>query len=800
MKGVYRRVDKRVTDYSAALNRKEKMFVMECRMPQFAPNYTLAIIGGDAILGDWDSMRSHFLSDEDFPVWRTILPMDLCERGVEFKFVVIDKDTNFFVAWELGDNRVFSTLEAGNREFSIADTNGAIHSIEMPVVDLFPPSFDIEPWRGRGVVVPLFSVRTPRSAGIGDFGDLNSVVDWLVERKMSVLQLLPINDTTISFDLNDSYPYSINSTIALHPQYVSLRDVGALDDKAAMASFRLRAKKLNALDVVDYEGVSRLKEEYMRMAFNGSVGAKTLRSSNYKSFIAENRVEWLEAYALYRALAAVKYKSFEFDKWGKDAVFNDRVVDRYLGAFAIGGESRDIAKEFDFQCFVQYHLHSQLKIAVGYARGKGVAFKGDLPIGVNRYSVDCWVAPQLFNFGLQAGAPPDAFSAFGQNWVFPIYNWSEMANDDYRWWQRRLRFMANYFDIYRIDHILGFFRIWSIPVGSIHAQLGYYTPAKSLTVEEIEAFGFRFNAVQHTTPYITDDILERLFDEDVRNRVKLIYFIAEKSADSDTIFYHFKREYASQKLLQNNIVDDVRDREICDKLMALHDEVLFIEDAGEKGRYYPRIDGANTLIYKSLSDSFKIAFDIIYRDFFNDRNNELWLASAEAKLPELLNATDMLACGEDLGAMPAGVVEFMQEHQILSLEVERMAKSDVQSNGFGDPAKYPYLSVATTSTHDLSSLRGWWQEDREATQRYYNEVLGYGGIAPLRLNATLAEQILSRYRNTPSMLTIIPWADFMAANVGENLPNPDFDPSSERINDPSDSDHCWRYRVPQTLK
>ncbi|MFI3328698.1 MAG: 4-alpha-glucanotransferase [Rikenellaceae bacterium] len=795
-KGLFRRVDSQPTDYSVALGEQE-MFVLECRLPNITPNHTLAIIGGDSALGDWDAMRGYIMDDGDYPVWRAILPVDLCERGVEFKFIIIDRVTNYFVAWELGDNRVFSLLESGRKRYDIADSNGAVHTIEMPFYEAFSPSFDLAPWRGAGVALPLFSVRTEESAGVGDFRDLRSVVDWAAERNVSVVQLLPLNDTTIHGSWGDSYPYSINSTVALHMQYISLHDVGELSDKREAEEFERRAKELNDLPEVDYEGVMALKDRYMRTIFRSAIGIKVQKSNDYKDFVASNSGEWLESYALYKSLAIVKYNGcFDFREWGEDSQYDEKVRNRYRGVFAIGDECAKIADEFDYQCFVQYHLHKQLRQSADYARSRGVTLKGDLPIGVSRCSVDCWVWPQLFQFGMQAGAPPDDFSAFGQNWGFPTYDWSAMASEKFAWWKLRLKKMSQYFDLYRIDHILGFFRMWSIPVGSLHAQLGHFSPAKPLSIDEIEAFGFAFDAAKHTTPYITDELLDARFGDDIRNRIKIIYFIAEIDSKSDTTCYHFKKEYANQSLVmsRSSEVGAVRDA-----LVALHDEVLFVEDSANKGYYHPRIDGANTLAYSSLDQSSKAAFDAIYRDFYFERNNELWLASAEEKLPALIEATDMLVCGEDLGVIPANVAEFLAAHKILSLEVERMPKSASNIDGFGEPNRYPYLSVATTSTHDMSSLRGWWQEDREATQRYYNDILGFGGIAPLRLTAAIAERILERHKAGKSMFTIIPWADLMAADATQNRPDPTYDPRTERINDPSDADHYWRYRMPQKL-
>ena len=142
--------------------------------------------------------------------------------------------------------------------------------------------------------------------------------------------------------------------------------------------------------------------------------------------------------------------------------------------------------------FIQFHLHLQLLEATNYARANGVVLKGDIPIGISRNSVEAWTEPHYFNLNGQAGAPPDDFSVNGQNWGFPTYNWEVMEQDDYSWWMKRFRKMSEYFDAYRIDHILGFFRIWEIPMHAVHGLLGQFVPSLPMSREEIESYGLPF--------------------------------------------------------------------------------------------------------------------------------------------------------------------------------------------------------------------------------------------------------------------------------------------------------------------
>ena len=180
-----------------------------------------------------------------------------------------------------------------------------------------------------------------------------------------------------------------------------------------------------------------------------------------------------------------KNQTPDFRKWGEFSRYDSDRLQRMLGVYP------EAKKEIDFWCFIQYLLHTQFSEVKDYAQENGVALKGDIPIGVNRNSVDAWTSPELFNMDTQTGAPPDDFSYFGQNWGFPTYNWQAMAENGFAWWISRFRKMSDYFDAYRIDHILGFFRIWEIPLRATQGLLGTFSPALPYSAEEISHAVFR---------------------------------------------------------------------------------------------------------------------------------------------------------------------------------------------------------------------------------------------------------------------------------------------------------------------
>ncbi len=727
--------------------------------PRVASSQDLYMVGSCEALGAWSVEKGVKMLDGDFPYWTS--PSIAISRELlfaEYKFVVVDRVSGAVVEWESGANRNFECAH-GVSEHSI-------YINESPAV------FNFGQWRGAGVAIPVFSLRSEESMGVGEFLDLKKMVDWAAMTDQKIIQILPINDTMMGGTWEDSYPYNANSIFALHPQYISLKKVGKLSSKAEMAKVEAEGKRLNALPAVDYEAVNALKSSYLHKIY-AQVGAKTMAKRDYKKFFDENQY-WLESYALF-SLLRDNYSTPDFNKWGDNAVYSQELLESYKA---------EKSTELGYYYFVQYHLHCQLLEAKEYAASKGVAFKGDIPIGVSRTSVDVWVNPRLFRLDSQAGAPPDDFSVMGQNWGFPTYNWEAMAEDGYAWWKARFAKMAEYFDAYRIDHILGFFRIWEIPLDAVHGLLGYFNPALPYTPAQMrEWYGFSFDT-SYTKPAINGWLLYHIFGErkaEVENT-----YLVQNGMDS----YTFRAEYNSQV----KVMAAVEDVALRDGLMSLFTEVLFVEDPHNAGHFHPRISAHSTFKYQAMSDFDKERYNEMYNDFYYHRHNDYWGGEALKKLPALISATNMLTCGEDLGMIPHCVPYVMESEQILSLEIQRMPKDPKLT--FGEPWNYPYRSVCTTSTHDMNPIRAWLREDVGASNRYFREILGIDYAMQEDCPAWVCERIVAQHVASPAMWTILPLQDWLS--IDEDLRAKD--PESERINVPANSRHYWRYRMHCTLE
>lgn len=447
---------------------------IEVEAPTLNRGERLALSGSTPSLGEWNPSQLRAMTHTGDARWAVSLE---ASEMAEYKFVVTDAATGEIVRWEEGDNR------------RLMATTGATVVRGLRLRDRIH-------WRGAGVAVPMFSLRSESSFGVGDFADLHLLADWCNKCGGNIIQILPINDTTMTGTWRDSYPYNANSTIALHPLYIRLEQVARLRKKADRERFESLGRELNALPQVDYERVLNAKFDYLRIAF-AEQGAKCLAGREYKEFIAKNE-GWLTPYAVYSVLRD-KYKTADFTKWGKYATYSAKECAKF---------AEKNAEQVDFYRYIQFHLDRQLHEAIEYGHSLGVALKGDIPIGVSRISVDAWVSPELFVMTSSAGAPPDDFSVTGQNWGFPIYNWDEMAKDGYAWWKTRFRKMAEYFDAYRIDHILGFFRIWEVPLDAVNALLGEFNPSLPYTADEIRWRGVDFDPSRDVAQdYSSDNVL-----------------------------------------------------------------------------------------------------------------------------------------------------------------------------------------------------------------------------------------------------------------------------------------------------
>lgn len=753
---------KRSAPKPSAKSKDKFTHTFKVKAPLVKDNESVCISGSGKTLGEWQMTKP--LPLNKCGSWWTI-KLDLSEEifPLVYKFGVYDKKGKQFLYFESGDNRI---VHAGpEKKKLIILHDGFIHLLNNT-------------WKGAGVSIPVFSLRSKKSFGVGEFNDLKLLADWAKQVGLRLIQILPVNDTIANHSWSDSYPYAAISAFALHPLYINLEKVAGKTNAAKIKALAISQQKLNKLAYVNYVEVVKTKLEVLKEIY-ANTSDDFFEDDDYKEFYSANKF-WLLPYAAFSYLRN-KHQTSDFSRWNGYSVYHKKTVEKSLG--------RDEAakREISFHYFVQYHLHKQLKEAADYCHKKGVVLKGDIPIGVYRYGCDTWVDSGLYKMDFQAGAPPDDFAVKGQNWGFPTYSWKKMQEDHFEWWRRRFEQMSNYFDAFRIDHILGFFRIWSIPIHAVEGIMGHFVPAIPVHINEFGEGGMWFNYDRLCKPFINDAVLEEV-SADLSPKIKASYLIRKEFG-----LYDLKPEYDTQRKVESHISaleeNDDNERLKTGLFDLISNVILFEEQGSHAQQFHFRIDADKTISFRHLEPEQRHKLYDLYINYFFKRQDDFWMKEAMHKLPYLKRATNMLICGEDLGMVPHCVPDVMQQLGILSLEIQRMPKKPATE--FFHPAEAPYLSVITPSTHDMSTIRGWWEEDKQKIASFYRHVLGHYGEPPYYCESWINRAIIIQHLYSPAMWSIFQLQDILGMSETLRRENP----HEERINVPADPNNQWKYRM-----
>jgi len=735
--------------------------VFRVKVPLLNKNEALCLIGDCEALGNWSTNNPVLMSQTDGNWWSADVDLNKLHGDVHYKYGVYDPENKQFRYFESGSDRIAPVINSKKTYVYLSDGFVRIAN---------------DTWKGAGVSLPVFSIRTKNNLGVGDFADIKLFVDWAEKVGLKLIQVLPLNDTTGTHTDSDVLPYAAISAFALNPLFLNLPAMGKLPATHPLQKeYKIKQAEWNALDLIAFLEIINYKLKYAKELYLLQKD-KFIQNQDFKAFFADNEY-WLAPYAAYCVLRD-QFGTSDYRQWKDFALYDaQQMVD-----FSSPTQPHfdDIAVNY----FIQYHLHVQLSDAAAYAHEHGVVLKGDIPIGVNRNSVDTWVSPELFHMDMQAGAPPDMFSVKGQNWELPTYNWEAMNRTGYDWWKKRFGQMSCYFDTFRIDHILGFFRIWQIPANQIEGIMGHLNPSTPIYVNEFADKGLWLDYNRFCKPYITDAILSDFFGDEA-SWVKVNCLQIE-----DGWIFRLQTPYQSQLNVENLFKAGKISERVKWGLFDLISNVLLFEVEGSHGtQFYPRFGMESLSTYRELDNYSKDRLRELYVDYFYRRQDAAWYKSGMEKLPALKRATNMMICGEDLGMMTPCVTAVMKELGILSLEVQRAPKSNKRE--FFHPSKAPYLSVVTPSTHDMSTIRGWWEEDRAVTQRFYNSQLGHWGEAPYFCDWWICRDIILQHLYAPSMWSVFQVQDLLSISETIRRPNP----HEERINVPSNSMSSWRYRL-----
>jgi 4-alpha-glucanotransferase len=617
-----------------------------------------------------------------------------------------------------------------------------------------------------GVAVPVSALRSSASCGVGEYPDLAALGAWAAGAGLEVIQLLPVNDTG-----SNSSPYSALSAFALHPLYLRLAGVrGAERYAAEIEAWR---RKSEVRPRLDYPGTLAFKLSVLERIHRDR-SAEIASDAGFAAWLAEN--PWVRPYAAFRALQRT-HGNASWETWGEAA------ADPAAAVRACWDARPD---ECRFQAWVQREAARQLAAASRELDSAGVRLKGDLPILMSQQSADVWHERRFFDSSMRAGAPPDMYSARGQMWGFPVYDWGAMAGDGYGWWKARLSQAARFFHAFRIDHVLGFFRIWQVPVTEWNGLLGWFDPAEALTRADLAAAGFDDAAVRWlSVPHVRgEDLRSRLGP--AADRVAGRYLLRIGTEDLYNLRPELHGEDAIRALDEPEAVSEALYRWHADRALL---------DAG-RDRFFPSWFHERSQAFLGLDEGRRRRLQDLVREP-RAASERIWERRGRDLLAMVRDASDMLVCAEDLGDVPECVPRVLADLGILGLRIERWAREWKRPGSpFIPPAEYPALTVATPSVHDTSTLRGWWEEDRAERQAYF-PLLELEGPCPERMTPETHAAIVERMLGARSRLCVFQLQELL--DLDPELWS--IDPRADRINVPGTvADTNWTWRMPLTVE
>lgn len=619
-----------------------------------------------------------------------------------------------------------------------------------------------------GTAVPLFSLYSKASIGIGEFLDLIPFARWCELCDFNIIQLLPVNDTG-----TESSPYSARSAFALNPVFINIQSVKG---SSSFEDEIIKAKaEFDELGKIDYYKISTWKRAILKKIFTSRYNE--LKSSKYLSqWIEQN--PWAKAYCVYCTLKSMNNESSWKDwKSYQNPSAND--IDKLWTKHH---------KECLYHAWMQRTAEMQFTAAVTEISKMGVNIKGDIPILINEDSADAWANRNYFSMEDRAGAPPDMFSYSGQNWGFPTYRWDNIERDDFSWWKNRLHQASKFYHAYRIDHVLGFFRIWSIPQTEVTGILGRFNPCIPLTWNVLNNAGFCRETLEYLRrPNYSANQLYDFFGDETNSIIET-YFEGLPNAPHRFVL---KQEFYSEK----QITSCNAPQAIKDALLRVYWNRIFIP-TGDENTFYPYWYWYNQPVLYTLPENEQQKLRELIGD--NEKAQEsLWEQNATKLLSVLAKETDMLVCAEDLGAVPHCVPKVLKNLNILSLRIERWARNwDAPYSPYYDMTEYPRLSVCTTSCHDTSTLRGLWKE-KDFDKNLYWSHAHMQGQAPDELTPPTVRNILTHVFSTNSLFCIPPVQDFLALSSTLST----IEPEKERVNIPGTVGGAnWTYRLPCSVE
>ena len=667
--------------------------------------------------------------------------------------------------------------------------------------------------RKTGIAVPLGALCSQKCPAVGDFPALKDFADFCQKSGIDVIQLLPVNDTGFQ-----SSPYSALSATALHPLYIRIENLPEFEDakkhcRPFSSAYKEFLKENAPGKRFDYAKVCAGKIELLHLLYSymiKTVDKKTNHGKNavnsdspsdpvsiaskfqiqMRNFIEDN--PWAIYYAVFKDLKD-SYSQASWKEWddGKKNMTRHQIELRW--------SNRALRVSHNFFIWCQIRAHEQFLDAAEYVRSKGIILKGDIPILINEDSVDCWAWPELFDQSMRVGSPPDFENPTGQRWGFPVYNWTAMQESGFAWWKERLSCASRYFSAFRLDHVIGFFRMWIYSEKETTAGLGHTNYYSTMEKEILLDQGFTEERLEWLSkPHIPMSSITAITgSEDLAEEAleKICYRIEGED------LWKFKEDVTSDSMIYSTefCTDEDMNRRIAKVFADKWLDRTLIEI--EEGQYVPIWTYSNTTAWKSLDDSER---EILLDEFrsLEEKNLEIWLGNGPCILEPIVSSTKMQPCGEDLGLNLPGLPNVLKSLNVVSLRVVRWTRFwDRDGAPYEAFDSYPDLSVTSVSVHDSSTMRQWWNEDKQSLYGFFDAAYKNGCPSEINPNGDFSPEaarfVLESAARTSSAWFINPLQDYLYLEGDFHSENPE----DERINVPGTvNEKNWTYRMPVNIE
>ena len=655
-----------------------------------------------------------------------------------------------------------------------------------------------------GTAIPLGALRTSKCSLIGEYSALKDMARFCKKTGMQIIQLLPVNDSG-----SESSPYSALTAFALHPIYISIPELKTYQsDSKIQKDYESFVKENQDSRRYDYKKILKAKIDFLQRIYKTETDSpKDFLSLKKKaaSFIEEN--PWIKEYAVYKRLKE-QFAEKSWTLWPKE--YQNPSAKEIESLFA----DKNFEKQTYFFIWCQIQAFAQFLSAKEFVKKQGILLKGDIPFLVNMDSDCVWAKREYFNTKLTAGSPPDSDNPYGQKWGFPCYNWTKLKKDSYIWWKQRLQVQERFFDACRLDHLLGFFRVWAIPPEELRGTMGYCFSAaqKDITKDALLKAGFSESRIKWLSkPHISTQKVCELSGLDWNCVSQILPAFMNRIGSED--LWLFKEEIKGSSDLLS--MADEQNRHLAQILAELWEDRCLIEIS--PGHFCQKWNYFNSTSWNSLDQAEKDTLSEIINETLANAE-KLWKKNATEILSQCKNASSMQLCAEDLGAPLSCIPSVLHKLKILALKVIRWERRwESENQPFIDFSSYEKLAVSCTSVHDSTTLRQWWNKEKSSVKEFIKACI------PFETTQTDSKKIQDELESYNKKIEILSKKDFspdmayfVLADSAQNKslwfinPLQDYlyldskyysDEESERINIPGTvSPNNWTYRMPCTIE